>query len=84
MATKKTENIHSQLLEILSQLPLSLQEQVLDFAISLHKKKLTQQWNAISDEEAAALKAEFADEDLAFAETVLNDYLPQLHKEDAV
>ncbi|MCC5627266.1 hypothetical protein LC613_03430 [Nostoc sphaeroides CHAB 2801] len=84
MTEKPTATIHRQLLEILSQLPKSSQEEVLDFATSLQKKKLTQQWDAISDVEAAALKTEFADEDLAFAESVLTDYLSQLQQEDAV
>jgi hypothetical protein len=82
MTKKTTDIIHSELFEILSQLPVSGQEKVLEFAISLHHKKLTQQWNAISDEEAAALKAEFAPEDLAFAEAALPDYLPLLQQED--
>jgi len=38
MPEKITATIHRQLLEILSRLPLSSQEEVLDFAISLHKK----------------------------------------------
>ncbi|ACC80601.1 hypothetical protein Npun_F1949 [Nostoc punctiforme PCC 73102] len=84
MPEKPTTTIHSQLLEILSQLPLSFQEEVLNFAISLQKKKLTQHWDAISDVEAAALKTEFADEDLDFAESVLTDYFSQLQQEDAV
>lgn len=84
MSEKPTATIHSQLLEILSQLPLSYQEEVLDFAISIQKKKLTQHWDAISDADAAAFKTEFADEDLAFAESVLTDYLSQLQQEDAV
>lgn len=82
MTKKTTDIIQSQLLQILSQLPVSGQEKVLEFAISLHHKKLTQQWNTISDEEAAALKAEFAQEDLAFAEAALADYLPLLQQED--
>ncbi|MBW4445949.1 MAG: DUF2281 domain-containing protein [Spirirestis rafaelensis WJT71-NPBG6] len=72
MTKKTTDIIHSELLEILSRLPSSEQNKVLNFAISLHQKKLTQESNAISDEEAAALKAEFAQEDLAFAEAALN------------
>jgi hypothetical protein len=82
MTKKTTDIIHSELFEILSQLPLSWQEKVIQFAIYLHQKKLTQQWDAISDEEAAALKAEFSQEDLAFAETALADYLPLLQQED--
>jgi hypothetical protein len=84
MPEKPTVTIHRQLLEILSQLPLSSQEEVLDFAISLQRKKLTQHWDAISDVEAAALKTEFADEDLAFAESILTDYLSRLQQEDEV
>jgi hypothetical protein len=49
---------------------------------SANKKQLFQEWDAISDEEAAVLKAEFATEDLAFAEVVLSDYLPQLQQQD--
>ncbi|MEH1950699.1 MAG: hypothetical protein V7K77_27640 [Nostoc sp.] len=83
MPEKLTATIHRQLLKILSQLALSSQEEVLDFAIS-PEKKLTQHWDAISDVEAAVLKTEFANEDLAFAESVLTDYLSQLQQEDAV
>ncbi|MDZ7965301.1 MAG: hypothetical protein RM368_10040 [Nostoc sp. DedSLP03] len=84
MLEEPTATIHRQLLQILSRLPFSSQEEVLDFAISLQKKKLTQDWDAISDAEAAALKTEFADEDLAFAESLLTDYLPRLQQEDEV
>jgi hypothetical protein len=34
---------------------------------SANKKQLFREWDAISDEEAAVLKSEFAAEDLAFA-----------------
>ncbi|NWF59014.1 MAG: hypothetical protein HXY43_06830 [Fischerella sp.] len=84
MTNRITENIQTQLIQVLTQLPLSSQEEVLNFAISLHKKQKFQQWDAASDEEAAALKSEFADEDLAFAETALTYYLPQLQQEDTV
>jgi hypothetical protein len=80
--TTKTTEIVPELLEILSQLPLSSQERVLEFALSLQKKQQFQNWDAISAQEAAAIKAEFADEDLALAEAVLTDYLPQLQQED--
>lgn len=50
----------------------------------VNKKQLFQEWDAISDEEAAVLKAEFATEDLAFAEVVLSDYLPQLQQQDKI
>lgn len=49
---------------------------------SVSKKQLFQEWDAISDDEAAVLKAEFTTEDLAFAEVVLSDYLPQLQQQD--
>ncbi|MEY3869177.1 MAG: hypothetical protein RLZZ338_3068 [Cyanobacteriota bacterium] len=49
---------------------------------SANKKELFRQWDAISDEEAALLKAEFTTEDLAFAEVVLSDYLPKLQQQD--
>lgn len=42
---------------------------------SANKKQLFQEWDAISDEEAALLKSEFAAEDLAFAEVALS-FLP--------
>ena len=51
---------------------------------SVNKKQLFQDWDAISDEEAAVLKAEFAVEDLALAEVVLSDYLPQLQQQDII
>ncbi|MCL1468248.1 hypothetical protein [Argonema galeatum] len=82
MTTKTTEIVKTQLLEIISNLSLSEQEQVLKFATSLHKNQLFQDWDRISDEEAEAIKNEFSEEDLALAEAVLKDYLPQLQKED--
>ncbi len=39
---------------------------------SANKKQLFREWDAISDEEAAVLKSEFAAEDLAFAEVALS------------
>ena len=51
---------------------------------SAKKKQLFREWDAISDEEAVALKAEFAAEDLAFAEVVLSDYLPRLQQQDKI
>lgn len=81
MTTKSTDNIQTQLFQIMLQLPLDEQKRVLDFAVSLQQTS-TQQWDLISDEEAAALKAEFEAEDLAFAQTALIDYLPMLQHED--
>ena len=51
---------------------------------SVSKKQLFQEWDAISDDEAAVLKAEFTTEDLAFVEVVLSDYLPQLQQQDKI
>jgi hypothetical protein len=48
------------------------------------KKQLFQEWDDISDEEAAVLKAEFTTEDLAFAEVALSDYLPRLQQQDKI
>ena len=82
MTTKTAEIVKIQLLEIISNLSLSEQEKVLEFASYLHKKQLFQEWDRISDEEAEAMKNEFAQEDLAWSEAVLKDYLPHLQKED--
>jgi hypothetical protein len=41
-----------------------------------------QQWDRISDTDAAALKAEFAKEDIIFAETILPEYSSNLQQED--
>ena len=51
---------------------------------SANKKHLFRQWDAISDEEAAVLKAEFASENLDFAEVALSDYLPRLQQQDKI
>jgi hypothetical protein len=41
-----------------------------------------QQWDQVSDADAAALKAEFAQEDIIFAETILPEYSSNLQQED--
>jgi hypothetical protein len=41
-----------------------------------------QQWDRLSDADAAALKAEFAQEDIIFAETILPEYSSNLQQED--
>ena len=51
---------------------------------SVNKKQLFRQWDAISDEEAAVLRAEFATEDLAFAEIALSDYITRLQQQDKI
>jgi len=57
------------------------QNQLQNFA---NKKQLFRQWDAIYDEEAAVLRAEFATEDLAFAEVALSDYLTRLQPQDKI
>lgn len=82
MAKSTKDLIQKRLLQVLAQLPGSQQEEVLKFAVSLRQQELSQYWDTISDQEAAALKAEFADEDIAMAEATLTDYLPMLQQED--
>ena len=72
---KTTDSLNIQLIEVLSQLSSNEQQKVLTFAISLHNRQKIKEWDNISDEEAASLKAEFGDEDINFAEAVLNDYI---------
>jgi hypothetical protein len=79
---KPTNSIQEQLLQVVTELPSPQQQAVLKFACSLRQQEIIRRWHAISDEEAAALKAEFADEDLALAEAALTDYLPMLQQED--
>jgi len=55
---------------------------VLDFALFIRERQLAWGWDAISDEQAAALKAEFAAEDVDFAEAAVADYLTLLKRED--
>lgn len=75
-------SLQAQLLQVLAQLSLDQQQQVLDFALSLCQKELTQQWDSIPDKEAATLKAEFEQEDLVMAEASMGDYLMLLQQED--
>ena len=48
------------------------------------KKELFREWDRISDQEAAMLKADFAEEDVAYSEAVLGDYFYRLQQEDVV
>jgi hypothetical protein len=41
-----------------------------------------QEWDQVSAADAAALKAEFAQEDMIFAETILPEYSSNLQQED--
>ena len=82
MLKEVTNNVQKQVLITLAELSPSRQQLVLNYALTLQKQELTQQWESISDEEAAALKAEFASEDLELAEGVLSNYLSRLQEED--
>jgi predicted DNA-binding WGR domain protein len=82
MTTTLTEIIQTQLVQILAQLPQEQQKKVLKFAVSLHQQNLAQQWDKISEQEAASLKTEFETEDLAFAEANLSEYFTLLQQED--
>ncbi len=82
MSIKTTDLIQGQLLQVLAELPPIRQKEVLNFALFLSQQELIGRWNAISSEEAIAMKAEFADEDQAMAEAVLTDYLHMLQRED--
>ncbi|WRH65982.1 MAG: hypothetical protein RSE13_20105 [Planktothrix sp. GU0601_MAG3] len=84
MITKTPDIVQSQLLKVLSQLSLPKQEEVLKYALLLHKKQQFQDWDSISDQEAADIKAEFYDQDLAYSEGILSDYLYQLQQEDVI
>lgn len=78
-------------MQVLLTLPAARQQELLDFALFLHQRELTQphfqqfqQWDATSDNVAVMLKAEFAEEDRALAEMVLPDYAATLKREDQV
>lgn len=77
-----SDPLQGQLLQVVAQLPIDKQQQVLDFALSLQQPDPARCWDAISDEDAAALKAEFEQEDLAMAEAGMADYLRMLQRED--
>jgi hypothetical protein len=49
---------------------------------STNRSAQFQRWDRISDTDAAALKAEFAQEDIIFAETILPEYSSNLQQED--
>jgi len=72
----------TQVLEVLGELPPGRQAEVLDFVLFLRQRELALVWDAIGDEQAAALRAEFAEEDLALAEAAMADYLSHLQHED--
>lgn len=79
----RTRSVQTEVLEILAALPPSRQAEVLDFVLFLRDRELGLAWDAIGEEQAAALRAEFAEEDLTLAEGAMADYLSHLQHEDA-
>lgn len=76
------DDIQLKLLKVVEELQPVQQAEVLDFALFIRERQLAWGWDAISDEQAAALKAEFAAEDVDFAEAAVADYLTLLKRED--
>lgn len=78
MEAKAIDQIRAELLDVLAELPISQQEEVLDFALFLrgkaqaHRQKLAQS-GTIADQAVGLLKAEFAAEDAALTESVMPD-----------
>ena len=59
------------------------ERKLLDSQLAASRQSLQfQQWDQISDAEAAALKAEFAQEDVVLAEALLPDHLTNLQQQD--
>ena len=85
MNRQTAQPIQDQILRVLPTLSAMRQQELLDFALFLRQRELAQPhqtWDAVSDEVAAELKAEFAEEDRALAELVLPDYAVILTRED--
>jgi len=76
------DNLQFQLLQVVEDLSPVQQAEVLDFALFLKERQRAWGWDAISDEQATALKAEFAAEDTAFSEAILAGYPDLLKRED--
>jgi hypothetical protein len=86
MEAKAIEQIQEELLDVLTELSISQQEEVLDFALFLHHKAQMQNQRLIEPETggsatAGILKAEFAEEDTALTEAVMPD-LSLLQRQD--
>jgi hypothetical protein len=75
-------NLQFQLQQVVEDLSPVQQAEVLDFALFLKERQLAWGWDSISDDRAAALKAEFAAEDTAFSEAILTDTPDLLKRED--
>jgi len=80
--TTVEDDLQVKLLKVVEELQPVQRAEVLDFALFLRERQLAWGWDAISDEQAAALKAEFTAEDVDFAEAAVADYLTLLKRED--
>lgn len=70
------------LIQIIQTLSVT-ERKLLDLQLAtLRRSSQFQQWDQISDAEAAALKAEFAQEDVALAEALLPNHLANLQQQD--
>lgn len=76
--------IEAQVLEVLRDLSPTRQAEILDFALFLREREQRRQWEELSDEEAHALREEFAAEDLGLAVGHLVDYVTNLEAEDRI
>lgn len=70
------------LIQIIQTLSVKERELLDSQLATLHQSSQSQQWDQISDSEAVALKAEFAQEDAAFAEALLPDHFANLQQQD--
>ena len=82
MSITQKNYLQEQIVTIIQRLSLDKQQKILEFAQSLQKEAVFQKWNDISDQEAEALKNEFAQEDIDFSEANLTNYISQLEQED--
>jgi hypothetical protein len=72
----------TEIVEEAAALPTARQTEVLDFVLFLKQREVAARWDAISDQKAAQLQAEFAVEDRLLAERATEHYLTQLQRED--
>jgi hypothetical protein len=71
-------NLQEEIIQNLQTLPQEQLQKVFEFVQSLQTNSIFQKWDNISEEESQALKAEFAQEDIDFSESILTDYLSHL------
>lgn len=82
--TEMNAKLVDSLIQIIQSLSVS-ERKLLDSRLAtLHRSSQFQQWDQISDAEAATLKAEFAQEDVALAEVLLPDHFTNLQQQDCV